>query len=151
MPASSDLVRSAGLGGRVHLLGERTDMPAIFAALDVAVLCSAWGEGFPNAIGEAMACGVPCVATDVGDCRMILAGHGEIIAPRDPPALAAALKRLVQLPPERRREIGQSARRRIAAEFSLPAVAARYRRLYQRLADSRVGGGVGCPTGASGR
>ena len=145
------LIRSAGLGGRVHLLGERTDMPAIYAALDVAVLCSAWGEGFPNAIGEAMSCGVPCVATDVGDCRMILAGHGEIIAPRDAPALAAALKRLVQLPPERRREIGQSARRRIAAEFSLPAVAARYRRLYQRLADSRAGGGVGCPTGASGR
>ena len=131
----------------MHLLGERTDMSAIMAALDIAVLCSAWGEGFPNAIGEAMACGVPCLATDVGDCRTILAECGEIVPPRDPAALAAALRRLLQLSANCRRELGASGRQRIAAEFSLGAVVGRYRCLYDRLTAAAHPLGFGLPDG----
>ena len=142
-----DLTRAAGLAGRVHLLGERSDVPAIMAALDVLVLCSAWGEGFPNVLGEAMACGVPCVATDVGDCRMILAGLGELVPPREPEALAAALRRMLDLPAARRLELGAAGRRRVATDFSLPAAAARYRRLYQRLATGTRRRGAGLTAG----
>jgi glycosyltransferase involved in cell wall biosynthesis len=63
-----ELVRACGLGAQVSLLGERTDIPDVVAGFDVAALSSAWGEGFPNVLGEAMVSGVPCVATDVGDC-----------------------------------------------------------------------------------
>jgi glycosyltransferase involved in cell wall biosynthesis len=125
------LVRRAGLEDRVHLLGERADIPDLTAALDIAVLSSAWGEGFPNALGEAMACAVPCVATDVGDCRAILAGHGTIVPARDPAALGAAIGRLALLPAEGRAELGAAARRRVVAEYSLPAIATRYYDLYE--------------------
>ena len=101
-------VHKAGLGERVALLGERKDVPEIVPALDVAVLCSAWGEGFPNVLGEAMACGVPCLATDVGDCRSLLAGIGEVVPPRDAGALAAGLERLVRLPDRRSARAGSA-------------------------------------------
>ncbi|MGD9509617.1 MAG: glycosyltransferase [Geminicoccaceae bacterium] len=136
-----ELVRATGLVDRVHLLGERADIPELTAALDVAVLSSAWGEGFPNALGEAMACAVPCVATDVGDCRVILAGHGTVVPPRDPAALGAAIGALVMLPAERRAAIGAAARQRAIAEYSLPAIAMRYRDLYQRVRTMRRTGG----------
>ncbi|MFC1825538.1 glycosyltransferase, partial [Thermodesulfobacteriota bacterium] len=59
--------------GRVHMLGLRSDIPKITAAFDIATSSSYYGEGFSNTIGEAMACGVPCVVTDVGDSAQIVA------------------------------------------------------------------------------
>jgi glycosyltransferase involved in cell wall biosynthesis len=135
-PGNAELARAvaaAGLGGRASLLGERVDVPGLVPAFDVAVLCSAWGEGFPNVLGEAMACGVPCVTTDVGDCRPLLAGIGEVTPPGDADALAAALDRLLRLPPSGRAQLGAAGRRRVEREFALPAIAARYRGLYGRL------------------
>lgn len=127
------LVHRMGIDRRVHLLGERADMPDLMAALDVAVLSSAWGEGFPNVLGEAMACAVPCVATDIGDCRTILAGHGSVVPARDPAALAAAIDGFAMLPAHRRAEVGAAARRRVVTEYSLSAIAERYGNLYQRV------------------
>ena len=125
-------IEAAGVGGRAVLLGERADIPRVLAGLDVAVLCSL-SEGFPNALGEAMACGLPCVATDVGDCRFLLGEGGAIVPPRDPAALADALRRLIGLPPEARRELGQAGRARIEREFALPSVAKHYEHLYDRV------------------
>ncbi|MDX6748515.1 glycosyltransferase [Geminicoccaceae bacterium 1502E] len=131
--ALREAIAAGGIGGRVSLLGERQDMPRLLASLDLAVLCSAWGEGFPNVLGEAMACGVPCLATDVGDCEMLLQATGGVVPPGDAEALAAALGWFVGMPQEVRRSLGMAARERILQEFALPAVARRYDALYERL------------------
>ncbi|HIC04671.1 MAG TPA: glycosyltransferase, partial [Nitrospirales bacterium] len=70
--------------------GPRLDMPAVYNAFDLACSSSSWGEGFANAIGEAMASGVPCVATDVGDSAVIVGDIGVIVPPQDPKSLALA-------------------------------------------------------------
>ncbi len=80
-----------GLQDRLVWLGERHDMPAVYNALDLLVSSSAYGEGFPNVIGEAMASGVPCVVTDVGDSAKIVARSDYVVPPRDHEKLAAAI------------------------------------------------------------
>lgn len=132
----ASVVASAGLAKRVALLGERSDIPEIVPAFDLAVLCSAWGEGFPNVLGEAMACGVPCVATDVGDCGHLLTVGGTLVPGCDPEALAAAMEHLLRLPEDRRRDIGAAGRERVEREFALSAIAQRYTTLYGRLVDA---------------
>lgn len=84
------LVDALGLAGRVIWAGARTDMPAVYSALDIAASTS-YGEGFPNTVAEAMACSRTCVVTDVGDSARIVGPCGAVVAPRDPAALAAAL------------------------------------------------------------
>ncbi len=116
------------LGKRLHLLGERADIPRLTAALDIAS-SSSWGEAFPNAIGEAMSCGVPCVATDVGDVRRILGEAGVVLPVGDEPALADAWARLLAND-ELRHQMGTAGRRRVADHFSLDRTAARYAALY---------------------
>lgn len=119
------------LGASCRLLGARGDIPAVTAALDIAVSSSAFGEGFPNVLGEAMAAGVPCVATDVGDSRMIVGDTGRIVPPRASGALSDAMLSLLRLPADERRALGTAARRRIADEFEIGVIAARYLALYR--------------------
>lgn len=125
-------IAALGLTQHIHLLGERRDMPRFFQALDIAVLSSAWGEGFPNVMGEAMACGTPCVATAVGDAPGI-AGRADWIVPaRDPQALAERLEDLIDLDRSQRIELGRMARQRIVEQYSLPRVVSQYEALYLR-------------------
>jgi glycosyltransferase involved in cell wall biosynthesis len=124
------LVDEAGLRSRVRLLGERNDVPALVAGFDIAALPSAWGEGFPNVLGEAMASGVPCVATDVGDCTWVLGPHGIIVPPRQSEALANALARLIDLGAEARRQLGLAGRARIIQHFSIQEIARQYEALH---------------------
>jgi len=125
------LISEQLLQDRISLLGERYDIPPLTAALDIA--CSAsTGEGFSNAIGEAMACGVPCVVTDVGDSTYIVGDTGLSVPPRDPETLAQAISRLIDAGVTRRRQLGAAARRRIESEFSLPAIVRRYEDLYEK-------------------
>jgi glycosyltransferase involved in cell wall biosynthesis len=123
----------AGLSNSFLLLGRRDDVPRIMNSLDIATLCSAAGEAFPLVVGEAMACGVPCVVTDLGDCSYLLGETGRLVPPRNPEALARAWEELVLLGPEGRRRLGLEARQRIERHFSLPRIAAEYAALYSAL------------------
>jgi glycosyltransferase involved in cell wall biosynthesis len=116
---------ACGMADRVVWTGWQADMTAIYSALDMLCLSSAYGEGFPNVVGEAMACAVPCVVTDIGDAAAIVAGNGRAVPARDPIALAAALEALAVLPQDERRALGAAARQRIAAEFGVDRLVAR--------------------------
>jgi len=124
------LVQNLGLVERVHLLGERLDMTRLTAALDVAT-SSSHAEGFPNVIGEAMSCAVPCVVTDVGDSAWLLGDTGRAVPPQDPAALAAAWKSLIELGREERTALGVAARSRVKRRYSLASVVEQYELLYQ--------------------
>jgi glycosyltransferase involved in cell wall biosynthesis len=128
--ALTKTVAGRGIADRVLLLGERDDMAEMYAAFDIATLSSAFGEGFPNVLGEAMATGLPCVATDTGDAAELLGRTGIVVPPRDPQALAAAWRKLVDLGAEGRRLLGDRARERIAREYCIGAAVARYEALY---------------------
>lgn len=127
-----DCIQSHGLGDRVRLLGERKDIQRWLPGIDVAVSASAFGEGFANAIGEAMACGVPCVVTDVGDSAHIVGDAGVVVAPRDPAAIAAPVARLLSDSAERSR-LGAQARSRVARLFQIESVATDYATLYDEI------------------
>lgn len=132
-------IDSAGLRGVCHLLGERNDVPRITAALDLATLSSAYGEGFPNVLGEAMACEVPCVATDVGDSAHVIGDTGRIVPARDPDALASAWGELLAAGDVALRALGERARRRILQHFSIAGVARMYEATWQSAAVSTPG------------
>ncbi|MEG4441364.1 glycosyltransferase [Microcoleus sp. AT9_B5] len=125
------LIEELKLGDRVHLLGERTDIPRLTAALDISTVASAYGEAFPLVVGEAMSSGVPCVVTDVGDSAWIVSNTGKVVPPKNAEALATAWKELIVLDWEERETLGKSARDRIVEFFSLDSVVAQYDKLYE--------------------
>jgi|tagenome__1003787_1003787.scaffolds.fasta_scaffold20986423_5 glycosyltransferase involved in cell wall biosynthesis len=127
-------VRRWGLTDRVDLLGERSDMEVVMAGLDIVTLCSAYGEGFPNVLGEALSCGALCVATDVGDSALVLGPHGRIVPPRNPAELANAWRDLLGLTPNQRLAQTTAGRRYIIDNYSLPAIGRIYQDLYLSLA-----------------
>jgi glycosyltransferase involved in cell wall biosynthesis len=122
---------------RVHLLGPRDDMPRVYAALDVACSASRFGEGFPNVVAEAMSSGVPVVATAVGDAPRVVGDGGLIVPAGDAAALAGCCDMLLR-DEDRRREMGNAARRRIVSLFGMKQVVDAYVGLYAELAAARV-------------
>jgi glycosyltransferase involved in cell wall biosynthesis len=120
-----------GLVGRVTLQDERKDIARLLAAMDIFTLSSAWGEGFANVIGEAMASALPCVVTDVGDSKDIVGNAGMVVPASDPCALADAWEQLVATGTEGRHRLGAQARIRVEQVFSLAAITRRYEELYE--------------------
>jgi glycosyltransferase involved in cell wall biosynthesis len=110
--------RDLGLDDRVIWAGSRADTPAIYNAFDVATLTS-YGEGFPNVVGEAMACGKRCVVTDVGDCSWVLGDLGIVVPPKDPARLAQAWEEILKRDPD---TAALRARERILRNFSAEAM-----------------------------
>jgi glycosyltransferase involved in cell wall biosynthesis len=106
-------------------LGERQDALRILHAMDVFVSASAYGEGFSNAIAEAMSCGLPVIATNVGDSSRIVSDCGIIIEPGNPNALVAAIKKLKN-DQILQHDLGCRARQRIAEKFSLQRMISAY-------------------------
>lgn len=131
-PALAGII-PAEMENRFIFLGERSDVQVLMKAMDVLCLSSAWGEAFPNVLGEAMASGVPCVATDVGDSRLIVGDTGVIVPPRDHYALADGLMSILSRPIEQRRDLGDAARERIKEKYSLSQIVNMYEALYERL------------------
>lgn len=132
-PELTAAIAAANLTGRVLLLGVRNDTPRVFTAFDIAALSSRFGEAFSLYLGEAMACGVPVVATDVGDSAFLVGDTGRIVPPAAPDALASAWAELLRGGPELRQELGASARRRVTENFSLSETVRLYAELHLNL------------------
>jgi glycosyltransferase involved in cell wall biosynthesis len=126
-------INTAGIRDCCHLLGVRHDISRLFAAMDVATTASR-SEAFPVVIGEAMACGTPCVVTDVGDSALIVGETGTVVPPGDAHALAEAWRKLIVAGPRVRHRLGLAARRRVQQHFALPVIVERYQAIYARLA-----------------
>lgn len=122
-------IHEYGLQGAVKLLGERSDVAAILNAVDLMV-SSSLSEGFPNVIGEAMACGTPCVVTDVGDSRVLVGESGLVVPPGNPAAMARAIIEVIELPEDIRRGLGERARQRVMREFAMAPIVNRFVELY---------------------
>lgn len=118
-------IRAAGLENRVRLLGERRDLPELYAGFDLYVSSSVV-EAFPNVLGEAMACGLPCVTTAVGDSAWIVGDTGRVVESQAPQPLAQAIVQLASMAPEERAALGLAARARVQQEFEIGSVARRF-------------------------
>ncbi len=114
-------------------LGGRDDVERLLPAADLIVSSSAFGEGFSNALAEGMACGLPAVSTDVGDAALIVGDAGAVVPPRDPRALAAAIRAVAGEGPAAHAERAQRARARIVEAFSLEKSVARWSGIYASL------------------
>jgi glycosyltransferase involved in cell wall biosynthesis len=126
-------IKDLGIKEKISLLGQRDDIPDINDALDISSLSSAWGEAFPNVVGEAMATRTPCVVTDVGDSGYIVGDCGKVVSPDNPEALAEGWMELIELGESGRRELGEQARDRISNKFSITKVVDMYERLYRQV------------------
>lgn len=135
--ALQELLRRHALVDKVVLTGPRDDMPAVMNALDLHVLTSV-SEAFPNVVAEAMACGTPCVVTDVGDAASIVGEQGWCVPPGDSMALHAALERALRLlgssQLQQRRE---ACRARILQEFALQKMASAYEEAWSNAVAAR--------------
>ncbi|WP_018144027.1 glycosyltransferase [Thioalkalivibrio sp. AKL6] len=124
-------MREHGMARHVTLLPPTPEPEALYPGLDLLVLPSRWGEGFPNVVGEAMACGVPAVVTDIGDAATVVGETGFVSASPKPPDLADAIRYAVGQGRERLRGLGGKARARMQSHYALDAVSARYQALFQ--------------------
>jgi glycosyltransferase involved in cell wall biosynthesis len=126
------MIAATSYAERFKLLGAQTQVAALVAGLDIVVLASK-AEAFPNVIGEAMACGVPCVSTAVGDVAEIIADTGYVVPVQNPQAMAEAIGRLLNLSAAERQIQGLRARQRIVEYYSIEQVAKVYQQVYQEL------------------
>ena len=135
------LARSLGLDDRLVWAGESGNVNAAYNAFDIATLPSAFGEGFPNVVGEAMACGIPVAGTDTGDVRSIVGESGEVVPPRQPELLCEAWARL-------RQRLAQdpglrdAVRNSVVARYSVDAMVDRTEDIFTQLMADRPAGDI---------
>lgn len=127
------LAGNLGLSPRLIWAGPRDDLPSIYNAMDILSSASAFGEGFSNVIGEAMACGVPCVVTDVGDSALIVGDSGMVVPPENPREMARAWQALLKKLHGQKDPVGARARERIVASFGVDAMVERTSAALQEL------------------
>ncbi|MBC7488667.1 MAG: glycosyltransferase [Glaciimonas sp.] len=132
-----DWIVSTGFKERFVLLGERKDVPQCLAAMDIFCLHSRT-EGFPNVLAEAMAMGLPCVTTDVGDAAMLLADTGVVVPQGDAMALAQGVEKLLAFDQKARHALGMRAKARVEAEFSMARARERYEEIYRQILEKGV-------------
>lgn len=116
---------------RYMLLGEREDIPALLSAMDIFCLSSK-AESFPNALVEAMASGLPCVTTDVGDGIRIVGETGVVVPPENSDALAQSLADMAKKGTKERQKLGEQAMVMVQKKYSIQAIAARYEKFYEK-------------------
>lgn len=116
---------------KVHLLDQISDMPAFYQSIDVFLMTSIT-EGFPNVLVEAMASGLPCISTDVGDTKYIVQDLGRIVPPRNAQALAQAILKYVQQSNDEKLQLKQAVRERVEAYFSIEQVSRQYMQVWEQ-------------------
>lgn len=131
-PALRQAIAEAGLGKHFVLDTERSDIARVMSALDVFCLSSR-AEGFPNVLGEAMACETPAVSTDCGDARIVLGDDAHIAPVQDAAALAERIIAVAALSAAERRALGARQRERVVREFDIRQVWNSYLALYTEL------------------
>ncbi|MCZ6852870.1 MAG: glycosyltransferase, partial [Gammaproteobacteria bacterium] len=138
-PVLDGLLAKANLGDLVECLGPRDDVTEVYSGLDLLVL-SSLAEGTANVLLEAMACEVPCVTTDTGDCARLV-GEARFVAPiSDSAKLADRAIAVLELDPHTRDELGVMLRCRMRDHYDQGAAVAAYMRLYDGLIERKVGG-----------
>ena len=123
------MIDEEGIKNVIHISDSKLKITDILFACDILVSSSNF-ESFPNIICEAMASGIPCVVTNVGDCSRIVGDTGVIVSANDPNALANALMRLIKMPSKDRMELGDKARLRIINNFTLNHMVEKYNNIY---------------------
>lgn len=126
-----------GKESNFSFIGQRNDIEKIWNTVDVGVLSSAWGEGFPNVVGEAMACEKPCVVTDVGDAAFVVGKTGEVVQPQNSKELSASMIKMLMLRKKELKELGYKARKRIVENFSIEKVSKDYINLYESILNKK--------------
>lgn len=129
-------IKEVELTDRFYLLGQRDDVVDIDTMIDVCTLSSAFGEAFPLVLGEAMACEIPCVATNLGDSQYLIGDTGVVVPVKNPGALANAWTKLYQMNKSDRKILGSKARQRIIEKFSLNKMVEQYQSLYIKLLEN---------------
>jgi glycosyltransferase involved in cell wall biosynthesis len=140
LPQAQALAQALGLAERVRFLGARRDVAEVLAEAQVFALATHW-EGLPLSVLEAQASGLPVVATHVGGIpEVVVPGKtGYLVPPRDPDALADAMKKLMALPPEERVKMGLEGREQVVARYSLEAILDLWEEIYESLLRPRGG------------
>jgi glycosyltransferase involved in cell wall biosynthesis len=132
---------AANVVDRVILSEARRDVASIMAALDVHVLPSAFGEAFPNVVAEAMACGTPCIVTNVGDSAIMVGDTGWVVSPGAPGELAETIECAIDEQngaPDLWNARSRGARNRIAMNFTIDHMYLKYRAAWERFLECRA-------------
>ena len=133
----AEAVREAKLENAVTLLPQ-THLPEhLYPALDLLVMPSSWGEGFPNVVGEAMACAVPALVTDVGDAASVVGNTGFVAADGSPAELTRCTLEALALGPEGLASYGQRARERMHECYGIDSISRQYLSVLRSAADDR--------------
>ena len=128
-----NLIDAYKLNHRVHLVGERNDISSFMNSIDLLVLCSSYGEAFPNVLNEAMSCGTPCVTTNIGDSALIVGNTGWVIPPNDSDALAKAINKALEEKQSNQKlwiQREKDCRNRVINNFSLEIMTEKYLKLW---------------------
>jgi glycosyltransferase involved in cell wall biosynthesis len=128
----SQKIQKAGVEDVVHLLGRRDDIPRLMASLDVLASSSS-GEGFSNVLGEAMACGIICVVTDVGDSADIVGNTGRVVSLEDMASLAKEILYVLSLSRNERQDLSNNSRRRIVNNYEIGTIVEKYEQYFEKL------------------
>lgn len=127
----NDLPKS--LFSRFYFLGERSDVYDLMQSMDGFCLSSAWGEGFPNVLGEAMSMSVPCITTDVAESSEVVGETGIVVPPCDPKKLAEAIFTFLNLSSSEKISLGKAARKRIEEKYIMQINIECYMAVYEKL------------------
>jgi len=128
--------QSLGIASMIIWTGKMADMISVYNGIDILCLSSAFGEGFPNTIGEAMACGVPCVVTDVGDSARIVEDNGIVVPPENPEMLAKGIQILMEKLPRDLARMRSLAQNRIIENYSVQNMVGRTETILKNIRNS---------------